>query len=77
MGTNQMLCADPKTREVKRFMAGPRGCEVTGVTATPDGKAMWVNIQHPGLSYPASDRKTRARSTTVLITRADGGVVGT
>ncbi|WP_449288629.1 PhoX family protein [Marinobacter lacisalsi] len=77
MGTNQMLCADPGTREVKRFLAGPRGCEVTGVTTTPDGKAMWVNIQHPGLSYPASDGKTRARSTTVLITKTDGGVIGT
>ncbi len=77
MGTNQMLCADPKTQEVKRFLAGPRGCEVTGVTTTPDGKAMWVNIQHPGLSYPASDGKTRARSTTVLITKVDGGAVGT
>lgn len=76
MGTNQMLCANPETKEVKRFLAGPRGCEVTGVTTTPDGKAMWVNIQHPGLSYPASDGKTRARSTTVLITKADGGVIG-
>jgi len=76
MGTNQMLCADPKTREVKRFLTGPRGCEVTGVTATPDGTAMWVNLQHPGLSYPASDGKTRARSTTVLITKVDGAVIG-
>lgn len=77
MGTNQMLCADPETRQVNRFLVGPRGCEVTGVTATPDGKTMWVNIQHPELSYPASDGKTRARSTTVLITKTDGGVIGT
>ncbi|WP_434456304.1 PhoX family phosphatase [Stutzerimonas urumqiensis] len=77
MGCNQLLCADPRTREVKRFLVGPRGCEVTGITWSPDYRAMWVNIQHPELSYPASDGKTRARSTTVLITREDGGVIGT
>lgn len=37
---------------------------------------MWVNVQHPGISYPASDGITRPRSTTVLITREDGGVIG-
>jgi secreted PhoX family phosphatase len=77
MGTNQMLCADPASRQVKRFLVGPRGCEVTGIAATPDGRTLWVNIQHPGLSYPASDGISRPRSTTVLVTRDDGGVVGT
>ncbi|WP_066017162.1 PhoX family protein [Endozoicomonas atrinae] len=77
MGTNQMLCCDPVTAEVKRFLTGPRGCEITGVTTTPDGKAMWVNIQHPAISFPASDGKTRPRSSTVLITKDDGGVIGT
>ncbi|MTI12123.1 PhoX family protein [Sansalvadorimonas verongulae] len=77
MGTNQMLCCDTVTEEVKRFLVGPRGCEITGVTTTPDGRSMWVNVQHPALSYPASDGKTRPRSTTVLITKNDGGVIGT
>jgi secreted PhoX family phosphatase len=76
-GTNQLLCADPQTGEVKRFLAGPRGCEITGITSTPDGTTMWVNIQHPTISYPASDGKTRPRSTTVVITKNDGGVIGT
>jgi secreted PhoX family phosphatase len=76
MGCNQLLCADPRTREVRRFMVGPRGCEITGLAWSPDGKAMWANIQHPGISFPASDGKTRPRSTTVLITRLDGGVIG-
>ena len=31
-----------------RFMTSPNNCEVTGVTMTPDGKTMWVGIQHPG-----------------------------
>ncbi len=77
MGCNQLLCADPLTREVKRFLVGPRGCEITGLTGTPDGKSLWLNIQHPGISYPASDGKTRPRSTTVLVTKDDGGVIGT
>jgi secreted PhoX family phosphatase len=77
MGCNQLLCADPLTREVKRFLVGPRGCEITGLTKTPDGKSMWLNIQHPAISYPASDGKTRPRSTSVLVTKDDGGVIGT
>ncbi len=48
MGNNQMLCADPATGEVRRFLVGPSGCEVTGVVMTPDSRTMFVNIQHPG-----------------------------
>lgn len=77
MGTNQLLCADPDSREIKRFLVGPRACELTGITWSPDYKTMWVNIQHPGISYPTSDGKTRPRSTTVMITKNDGGVIGT
>ncbi|MNN66343.1 hypothetical protein D3C81_1819130 [compost metagenome] len=76
MGCNQLLCADPLSREVRRFLVGPRGCEITGITWSPDYRAMWINVQHPQLSYPASDGQTRARSTTVLVTRDDGGVIG-
>lgn len=47
-GNNQMLAVDPLTKETRRFLTGPVGCEVTGVTLTPDLKTMWVNIQHPG-----------------------------
>lgn len=47
-GNNQMLAADPVTGEIRRFLTGPVGCEVTGVIMTPDMKTMWVNIQHPG-----------------------------
>lgn len=77
MGCNQLLCADPITREVRRFLVGPRGCEITGITFTPDYRTLWINVQHPGLSFPASDGKTRPRSTTVMITKEDGGVIGT
>lgn len=48
IGNNQMLAADPSTGEVRRFLTAPPGAEVTGLATTPDGKHMFVNIQHPG-----------------------------
>ncbi|MCW5258518.1 PhoX family phosphatase [Verminephrobacter aporrectodeae subsp. tuberculatae] len=33
---------------LKRFLVGPKGCEITGWAETPDGKTIFVNIQHPG-----------------------------
>jgi secreted PhoX family phosphatase len=47
-GNNHMLCADPMTGEIRRFLVGPSGCEITGLTFTPDRKTMFVNVQHPG-----------------------------
>jgi secreted PhoX family phosphatase len=47
-GNNQMLVADIATKKITRFLVGPAGCEVTGVCWTPDGKTMFINIQHPG-----------------------------
>ena len=32
----------------RRFLTAPVGAEVTGLTESPDGKALFVNIQHPG-----------------------------
>lgn len=76
MGCNQLLCADPQSREVRRFLVGPRGCEITGIAWSPDYRALWINVQHPGLSYPAGDGRSRPRSTTVLVSKDDGGVIG-
>ena len=50
LGNNVMLAADPASGEIRRFLTGPAGCEVTGVTTTPDGRTMFINIQHPGES---------------------------
>jgi secreted PhoX family phosphatase len=86
---NQMLACDPTRGDMRRFLVGPAGCEVTGVTMTPDLRTMFVNIQHPGespsersdpdaptkfSSWP--DRTGRPRSATVVITKNDGGVIG-
>jgi secreted PhoX family phosphatase len=92
IGNNQMLAADVRTREIRRFLTGPAGCEVTGVTTTGDGRTMFVNIQHPGepasersdpanpkavSSWPDGNAGGRPRSATVVIEKEDGGVIGT
>ncbi|MGW3297084.1 PhoX family protein [Streptomyces xiamenensis] len=53
IGNNQMLAADPHTGEIRRFLTGPRGCEITGVITTPDQRTLFVNVQHPGEATPA------------------------
>ncbi|TJZ73357.1 PhoX family protein [Chitiniphilus eburneus] len=47
-GNNQMLVADPVSKEIRRFLVGPDGCEITGITFTPDVKTVFINVQHPG-----------------------------
>lgn len=53
IGNNQMLASDPSTRETRRFLTGPRGCEITGSAMTPDQRTMFINVQHPGESTTA------------------------
>jgi secreted PhoX family phosphatase len=77
-GNNQMLAADTETGDIRRFFVGPPGCEVTGVVSTNDGKSMFVNVQHPGEGGPSSwPNGGRPRSATVVVTKVDGGIVGT
>lgn len=86
----------------KRFLVAPKGAEITGLTESPDGRAMFVNIQHPGentsaavigdptkfeshwpgngggvAAYGPGRVAARPRSATLMITRNDGGVIGT
>jgi len=37
-----------KVGQLKRMLTGPIDAEITGITETYDGKALFVNIQHPG-----------------------------
>ena len=91
LGNNQLLACNPVSGEVRRFLTGPMGCELTGATWAPDGRTMFVNIQHPGetpsdRSDPARPRLRsnwpdfnpvgRPRSATLAIRRVDGGVIG-
>ena len=34
--------------EIRRFLTGVIGCEVTGIAMTPDQRTLFINIQHPG-----------------------------
>jgi hypothetical protein len=75
---------------LRRFLVGPKECEITGIHSTPDGRSLFVNIQHPGenggptnitSSWPANQAgavatPSRPRSSTIVITRTDGGLVG-
>jgi len=80
MGNNQMLCANPVTGEIKRFLVGPVACELTGIAFTPDQKTMFVGIQHPGEKLAPSHFPQGGdavpRSSIIAISRRDGRVVG-
>ena len=82
--------AAPTAATLKRFLVGPVECEITGVDTTPDGRTLFVGIQHPGeLGTPAAPTShwpdsqasgtagatVRPRSAVVVITKNDGGVV--
>ena len=85
----------PTADTLKRFLVGPAGSEITGIAETPDGKTMFVNIQHPGettlqanLGDPTKYTSQwpsnagygpgkRPRSATIVITKNDGGRIGT
>ena len=90
-----------KTGELKRLLTGPIESEITGITESYDGKALFINIQHPGedtaaaniatptSSWPYSNtgsgnpatpttaKSARPRSATIVLTRIDGGIIGT
>jgi secreted PhoX family phosphatase len=74
---------------LRRFLIGPVQAEITGVDTTPDGRTVFVGIQHPGengtpaapsSNWPANQNGAapgvRPRSAVVAVTRTDGGIVG-
>ena len=77
-GNNQMLVGDPKSGEIRRFLVGPKSCELTGVAFTPDYRTLFVNIQHPGEEGDSHfpNNSPRPRSSVLMITREDGGIIG-
>jgi secreted PhoX family phosphatase len=91
-GNNVMVVAHPETRETKRFLVGPNQCEVTGVMMTPDRRTMFVGIQHPGerpddkpsdpfnpkqfSTWPDGPTGGRPRSALIVVTKDDGGKIG-
>lgn len=78
----------PGTDGLRRFLVGPADCEITGIAESGDGRALFVNIQHPGegssniadpstfISHWPEGGTARPRSATVVITKDDGGLIG-
>ena len=78
-GNNQMLAGDPVTGEIRRFLVGPKECEITGLCWSPDRRAMFVGIQHPGEdgnSHWPDGAGSVPRSAIITVTREDGGIIG-
>ena len=80
---NQMLVMNPRSRDLRRLFAGVTSDEITGIAVTPDRRTMFINMQHPGNGDPArtnfpapTDGITRPRDCTIVITRKDGGIIG-
>ena len=87
-GTPTLKGANATPATVRRFLVGPKDCEITGIAMTPDRRTMFINVQHPGedgslaaptSAWPASQTDAtstrRPRSATVVITRSDGGQI--
>ncbi len=87
----------PTADTLKRFLVGASASEITGICETPDGRTLFVNIQHPGentamadigdpskytshwpgnAGYGAGGANARPRSATIVITKDDGGRIG-
>ena len=87
---NTFVGKAPGTDGLRRFLVGPKDCELTGIAESGDGRALFVNIQHPGENTPVADLgdpakfishwpqggNARPRSATLVITKDDGGLIG-
>lgn len=78
-GNNQMLVGDPETGEIRRFLVGPRECEITGAAWNAERTTMFVSVQHPGEkgdSHWPDGGQSVPRSSVIAISREDGAVIG-
>ncbi|MSR14942.1 MAG: PhoX family phosphatase [Gammaproteobacteria bacterium] len=71
----------------RRFFSAPLGSEVCGPEFTPDGRTLFLAIQHPGdtlnscfetpsTRWPDFDPALPPRPAIIAITRDDGGAIG-
>lgn len=61
----------------KHFFRTPVGAELCGPRFTPDDRALFVSVQHPATRWPDFKPGMPPRPSVVVITRKDGGVIGT
>jgi secreted PhoX family phosphatase len=77
----------PERGITRRFFAVPKGAEAAGPCFTPDGKTLFVAIQHPADEqgstfdkpvnrWPDNDPKLPPRPSVMAITKDDGGEIG-
>ncbi len=65
---------------LRQMASGPVGCEIAGCEFTPDGRTLFLSVQHPGEGGTLEDPKSHwpdggdlpPRASLVAITRDDG-----
>jgi secreted PhoX family phosphatase len=70
----------PQRGLLKQLASGPAGCEVCGCEFTPDGRTLFLAIQHPGEGGSIDNPRSHwpdgnglpARSTLLAVEREDG-----
>jgi secreted PhoX family phosphatase len=77
---DQLLIADPNTREIRRLFMGVNGDEITGIATTPNRQTLFINVQHPGngdpsqTNFPAApDGMTIPRDCTIVLRKKERG----
>jgi secreted PhoX family phosphatase len=76
----------PARGATRCFFTGPSGAEICGPEFTPDGRTLFLSVQHPGDGSTFDKPSTRwpdfrpdlpPRSAVIAITKNDGGEIGT
>ncbi|HLA72320.1 MAG TPA: PhoX family phosphatase [Steroidobacteraceae bacterium] len=70
----------PQRGLLKQLASGPAGCEICGCEFTPDGRTLFLSIQHPGeggsldkpISHWPDGNGLPARASVVAVEREDG-----
>ena len=72
--------AGPERGRLQQLASGPAGCEVCGCEFTPDGRTLFLSIQHPGEGGTLDEPRSHwpdgnglpARAALIAIEREDG-----
>jgi secreted PhoX family phosphatase len=78
-----MPTSGPTRGLLQQLASGPVGCEVCGCEFTPDGRTLFLSIQHPGEGGTLDEPRSHwpdgngmpARATLLAIEREDGSTV--
>jgi len=73
----------PQRGLLKQLASGPNGCELSGCEFTPDGRTLFLSVQHPGEGGTLDDPRSHwpdgnglpARAAIVAVEREDGAPV--